>query len=352
MQKKKSMKSFLVTGGAGFIGSHLSEKLLDQGHRVFVIDDLSTGNISNISHLMENDNFHFARASITDEIVLDRISSQSDIIIHLAAAVGVKLIVKHPVHTIETNVMGTQSVLKSALRYQCFVLLASTSEVYGKGNSVPFAEEDDVVLGPTSKSRWAYAESKMIDESLALAYKREFDLDVVPFRLFNTVGPKQTGQYGMVIPRFVQQALLNEPITVYGDGAQRRCFCDVRDVVHAIIGLSEHNATSGRVFNIGSQEEISIMDLAHLIRSKLNSSSPIKTIPYSEAYAEGFEDMIQRKPDIQRIRSTIGWEPFFDLDEILDSVITYEQNKMTKNVSHQKPPHAYANGYQKVASIG
>jgi UDP-glucose 4-epimerase len=250
--------------------------------------------------------------------------------------VGVKLIVKHPVHTIETNVMGTQAVLRSALRYRCRVLLASSSEVYGKGNSVPFAEEDDVVLGPTSRSRWAYAESKMIDESLALAYKREFGLDVVPFRLFNTVGPKQSGQYGMVIPRFVQQALQNDSITVYGDGTQRRCFCDVRDVVRAIIGLSEHEGASGRVFNIGSQEDISIMDLARLIKLKTKSNSKIQTIPYSEAYAEGFEDMIQRKPDIERIRSSIGWKPSFILNEILDNIIAYEKDKIEGSSPHDQ----------------
>jgi UDP-glucose 4-epimerase len=352
MQTIQSQKVYLVTGGAGFIGSHLSEVLLKRGDRVMVIDDLSTGSIDNISHLLNDKNFHFARASITDDIVLDRLSSQSDIIIHLAAAVGVKLIVQHPVHTIETNVMGTQAVLKSALRYSCPVLLASTSEVYGKGNSVPFKEEDDVVLGPTSKSRWAYAESKMIDESLALAYTREFGLDVVPFRLFNTVGPKQSGQYGMVIPRFVQQALQNESITVYGDGFQRRCFCDVRDVVRAIVGLAEHQGSFGRVFNIGSQEEISIMDLAHRIKLKTNSNSKIQTIPYSEAYAEGFEDMKQRKPDIERIKSTIGWEPSFSLDEILETVIAYERNKIKENEPYKHQLHMSTNNYLHAANQG
>ena len=326
MRNSDHNKVYLITGGAGFIGSHMSEELLKKGHRVLVIDDLSTGDVNNISHLFKNENFHFARASITDDIVLDRLSSQSDIIIHLAAAVGVQLIVEHPVHTIETNVMGTQAVLSSALRYRCRVLLASSSEVYGKGNSVPFTEEDDVVLGSTSKSRWAYAESKMIDESLALAYGLEYGLDVVPFRLFNTVGPKQTGQYGMVIPRFVQQALRNEPITVYGDGSQRRCFCDVRDVVRAIIELAENPAATGKVVNIGAQEEISIMDLAKLIKTKVNSKSDIVKIPYSDAYADGFEDMQYRKPDIGRVKSLIGWQPNYSLDEILDNVIAFQKS--------------------------
>jgi len=330
MPKNHERKTFLITGGAGFIGSHLSEFLLRHGHRVLIIDDLSTGNIENVSHLLENKNFHFARASITDDIVLDRLASESEIIIHLAAAVGVKLIVKHPVHTIETNVIGTHKVLRSAHRYRCRVLLASSSEVYGKGNSVPFKEEDDVVLGSTSKCRWAYAESKMIDESLALAYKQEFGLDVIPFRLFNTVGPKQTGQYGMVIPRFVKQSLNNDPITVYGDGSQKRCFCDIRDVVCAIVGLAESDEASGKVFNIGSQEEISIMNLAKKIKEKTNSHSEIKIVPYALAYDDGFEDMQYRKPNIERINALISWKSNYSLDEILNEVIIYERNKNVK----------------------
>ena len=332
MRNTQNKKVYLITGGAGFIGSHLSEEILKQGHRVLIIDDLSTGDVNNISHLFSSKNFHFARASITDDIVLDRLSSQSDIIIHLAAAVGVQLIVEHPVHTIETNVIGTQCVLSSALRYRCRVLLASSSEVYGKGNSIPFAEEDDLLLGPTSKSRWAYAESKMIDESLALAYSREYGLNVVPFRLFNTVGPRQTGQYGMVIPRFVQQALQNEPLTVFGDGSQKRCFSDVRDVIRAIIGLSEKQEALGKVFNIGSEQETSIMELAQLIKTKTKSNSEIQLIPYSKAYAEGFEDMQYRRPSIDRIKSTIGWQPHYVLNEILDNVIAYERSRMRKSI--------------------
>ena len=325
MRKHAADQVFLITGGAGFIGSHLSETLIKRGHRVLVIDDLSTGNIANIAHLLHHANFHFARASITDEIVLDRLSSQSDVIFHLAAVVGVQLIVKNTVHTIETNVIGTQAVLRSAHRYRCRVLIASSSEVYGKGNSLPFNEDDDVVLGSTSKSRWAYAESKMIDESLGLAYHREYGLAVIPFRLFNTVGARQTGQYGMVIPRFVQQALHQRPITVYGDGSQRRCFCDVRDVVRALLGLAECPAATGRVFNIGSEEEVSIVELAGRIKEKTNSRSIIQKIPYAQAYADGFEDMQQRRPSIARIKSAVNWEPHFSLDEILSNVIAHEK---------------------------
>src|SRR5437016_425321 len=248
----------LITGGAGFIGSHLAEALLERGHEVTVIDNLSTGRFDNVQHLVERrsainsrPSFKFAIDSITNEIVLDRLTSECDIIFHLAAAVGVKLILESPVHTIETNVMGTEAVLKAALRYRAKVIIASTSEVYGKGNSVPFREDDDVVLGPTCRSRWAYAASKMVDEFLALAYYQEKGLPVVVVRLFNTVGPRQTGRYGMVVPRFVSQAVRNEPITVYGDGTQSRCFCDVSDVVLALVGLAQHPEAVGKVYNIG-----------------------------------------------------------------------------------------------------
>ena len=257
-----NVSTYLITGGAGFIGSHLADVLLADGHEVLAIDDLSTGTMKNIRHLHDNPHFHFARANITDEIVMDRLASQANIIVHLAAAVGVKLIVERPVYTIETNVIGTGAVLQAALRYNCRVLLASTSEVYGKGSKFPFGEEDDVLLGTTSKSRWAYAASKMVDEFLALAYHREHGLEAVPFRLFNTVGPRQTGRYGMVIPRFIDQALQGEPITVYGDGSQSRCFCDVRDVVRAVMSLAQHTEVSGQLYNIGSTEEITILELA------------------------------------------------------------------------------------------
>jgi UDP-glucose 4-epimerase len=321
-------KTFLVTGGAGFIGSHLADALLADGHRVLVIDNLSTGSLENIAHLLDHPNFHFARASITDGIVMDRLASQAQVIVHLAAAVGVQLIVAHPVHTIETNVNGTEAVLQAALRYGCRALLASTSEVYGKGSKIPFSEEDDVLLGASSRSRWAYAASKMVDEFLGLAYQREYGLEVVPFRLFNTVGPRQTGRYGMVVPRFVRQALRGEPITVYGDGSQSRCFCDVRDVVGALLGLAEHPKAPGQVYNIGSSEEVSISELAERVKALTGSDSPIVTVPYSEAYGPGFEDMQRRVPDTTRIHALLGWRPQYSLDEVLQAVIAYEQKRI------------------------
>ena len=314
-------RTYLVTGGAGFIGSHLVESLLAAGHRVFAIDDLSTGLGSNLDPVRSHPNLHFARASVSDSVVLDRLASQSDVIVHLAAAVGVKLVVENPVRTIETNVNGTEQVLKAALHYGCRVLIASTSEVYGKGSRVPFSEDDDVVLGPTVKNRWSYAASKMIDEFLALAYHREFGLPITIFRLFNTVGPRQRGRYGMVIPRFVSQATQEEPITVYGTGEQRRCFCDVRDVVEAIVGLSGEDRALGQVFNIGSAEETSILALAEQVRALSESSSPIVRVDYDDAYGPGFEDMQRRVPDTSRIRDLLGWRPSRCLDDILTSVI-------------------------------
>ncbi len=309
--------TILVTGGAGFIGSHLIDALLARGARVLAIDDLSTGRLSNIEHVLGRDDFHFARASITDEIVLDRMMSQSDVVVHLAAAVGVQLIVQRPVHTIETNVMGTEFVLRSALRYRCKVLLASTSEVYGKGSRIPFGEDDDVLLGSTDKHRWAYAASKMLDEFLGLAYVHEYGLDVVPFRLFNTVGPRQTGHYGMVIPRLMNQALRGEPLTVYGDGAQSRCFCDVEDVVRALLILLDREDVKGRLFNVGSSEEITIFELAEKVRRLTGSRSEIRLVPYGEAYGPGFEDMQRRVPDTTRLRELAGWAPTRSLDETL-----------------------------------
>lgn len=314
------MTTYLITGGAGFIGSHLAEALLTDGHRVRVIDNLSTGSLENIAHLRAHPQFAFARACITNTTVLDRLASEADVIVHLAAAVGVQLIVERPVHTIETNVMGTEAVLKAALRYGCHTLIASTSEVYGKGCKLPFSEDDDVILGATSRSRWAYAASKMVDEFLGLAYQREFGLPVVVVRLFNTVGPRQTGRYGMVIPRFVGQALRGEPLTVYGDGTQSRCFCDVRDVVAALIGLTQHPDAAGRVYNVGSTEEITIRALAERIIMLTGSASSIRSVPYSEAYAPGFEDMQRRVPDISRIQALLGWRPRYTLDEILHSL--------------------------------
>ena len=316
--------TYLITGGAGFIGSHLSDVLLAAGQRVLSIDNLSTGRLSNIAHLLGNPQFSFAQASIMDKVVLDRLASQADVIIHLAAAVGVQLIVEHPVHTIETNVAGTDAVLKTAQTYRARVLVASTSEVYGKGSRIPFAEDDDVLLGSTAKSRWGYAASKMIDEFLALAYHREYGSPVVVFRLFNTVGPRQTGQYGMVVPRLMRQALRGEPLTVFGDGKQQRCFCDVRDVVQAIVGLAHHPEALGRVFNIGSEEEISILDLAKRIKAMTSSKSEIVHIPYAEAYAPGFEDMTRRVPDLSRVKALLGWSPRRPLDETLAAVREFE----------------------------
>ncbi len=313
----------LITGGAGFIGSHLVDVLLQQGHQVTAIDNLATGRMENIAQHQDNPAFHFTRASILDEVVLDRLASTADVIFHLAAAVGVDLIVKHPARTIETNVLGSEAVFKSALRYNCKVLLASTSEVYGKGLKAPFHEDDDVVLGPTSKSRWAYAISKMLDESLGFAHHQEFGLKVAIMRLFNTVGPRQTGRYGMVIPRFMAQALRGEPITIYGDGSQSRCFCDVADVVRALLQLAAHNENGVRVFNVGGSREISIRDLAELVRQVAGSSSQIVTIPYEEAYAPGFEDMMRRQPDISRIKKTLGWAPQISLEQTLERIKSY-----------------------------
>lgn len=327
--------TYLITGGAGFIGSHLVGTLLGQGHQVLIIDDLSTGRLENIEPMLDHPKLHFVRASITNDLVMDRLASQADVIVHLAAAVGVKLIVERPVHTIETNVMGTEAVLKAALRYRSKVLVASTSEVYGKGMSIPFREDDDVVLGPTSRNRWGYAASKMVDEFLSLAYYREKDVPVVIFRLFNTVGPRQTGRYGMVVPRFVQQALKREPLTVYGDGEQSRCFLHVYDAVQAIIGLAGCPEAVGQVFNIGSTETISIAGLAHRVLAQVDAyleqqgsdaflakdEDRVAFIPYEQAYTGGFEDMRQRVPDITKIRQYIGWEPRLNLERILADVI-------------------------------
>ncbi len=324
-------QTFLITGGAGFIGSHLAGTLLEQGRRVLAVDDLSTGSMDNIRHLLAEPGFQFARASISDAVVMDRLVSEVDVIVHLAAAVGVMLIVEHPVRTIATNVMGTEAVLEAALRYNCRVLVASSSEVYGKGSKIPFSEDDDVLLGPTSRSRWSYAASKMVDEFLGLAYYREFGLEAVIMRFFNTVGPRQTGRYGMVIPRFVRQALKHEPITVYGDGSQTRCFGHVRDVVQAVIGLAQHPEAPGRVYNIGATNEISIRELAGKVKEITGSSSEIICVSYDEAYAPGFEDMQRRAPDTTRIRELLNWEPQCSLEDILREVMEYEKENLNNN---------------------
>jgi len=313
----------LITGGAGFIGSHLAEELLNRGDMVYVIDDLSTGRLENIEHLMDSPRFIIAVETIFNETVMDRLVSECDIVYHLAAAVGVELIVNKPVEVIERNILGTEMVLKLASRYLKSVVITSTSEIYGKNDKVPFNENDDRVLGPTTKSRWSYSSSKAIDEFLALAYYKEKKLDVVVVRLFNTVGPRQTGQYGMVIPRFVVQALKGEPITVYGDGKQMRCFAYVKDVVEAIINLAHHKEAFGEIFNVGNDEPVTILELAQRIKTKTNSTSEIVFVPYGEAYEEGFEDMRIRTPDLTKIKALIGYDPKYKLDMILNKVIEY-----------------------------
>jgi UDP-glucose 4-epimerase len=318
----------LITGGAGFVGSHLSEALLERGYRVTAVDNLSTGRFENIAHLVTHPRFSFVIDTITNEVVMDRLVSECDLVFHLAAAVGVDLIVRDPVHVIETNVLSTHTLLRIAARYRKKVLIASTSEIYGKNVKVPFREDDDRLLGPTTKSRWSYATSKAVDEFLGLAYHQQKNLPVVIFRLFNTVGPRQTGQYGMVVPRFVGQALKGEEITVYGDGDQSRCFCDVRDSVRALVGLSESPQALGQVFNVGSTEEITIRGLAERVLHLVSAGSPrgaqaskLKFVPYEEAYTAGFEDMRRRVPDISKINSLIGWSPRRSLDDTLLSII-------------------------------
>jgi UDP-glucose 4-epimerase len=313
----------LITGGAGFVGSHLSEALLERGDEVFVLDNLSTGSIENIVHLKAHPKFHYTIDTVTNEPVLAELIDRCDVVVHLAAAVGVKLIVEAPVHTIETNVHGTEVVLKHANKKKKLVLIASTSEVYGKSGSVPFREDADLVLGPTQKHRWAYACSKMIDEFLALAYWKERRLPIIIVRLFNTVGPRQTGQYGMVIPTFVRQALSGKPITVFGDGTQSRSFTYVGDVVRAMIALINEPRAVGQVFNIGNGAEISIGQLAEHIKARTNSTSDIVHIPYDQAYEAGFEDMPRRVPDISKVNTLIDYQPTVELDEIVTRVVEY-----------------------------
>ena len=318
----------LITGGAGFVGSHLAEALIGRGCRVAVIDNLSTGRFENIRRLQQDAHFSFAIDSIANEAVLDHLVRDCDVVYHLASAVGVALIVADPVHVLETNLFGTRSVLAAANRYRKKVVITSTSEVYGKSVRVPFAEDDDRVLGPTTKARWSYATSKAAAEHLGLAYHRQMNVPVVIARLFNTVGPRQRGRYGMVVPRFIDQALAGEPMTVYGDGAQQRCFCDVVDVVRALIGLGEHPDAVGCVFNVGSTREVSIRSLAELIRDRVAARSvapaarsEIDLVSYQQAYGAGFEDMRRRLPDVRRIEALIGWRPEIDLEETIDRVI-------------------------------
>jgi UDP-glucose 4-epimerase len=313
----------LITGGAGFIGSHLSDAYLKRGDEVFIIDDLSTGSFENIRHLKDHPRFHYTIESVHNQPVTAELVDQCDVIFHLAAAVGVKLIVESPVRTIETNVHGTEVVLSLANKKKKKVLIASTSEVYGLSTQVPFKEDGNLVMGATTKGRWSYACSKAIDEFLALAYWREKKLPTVVVRLFNTVGPRQTGQYGMVIPTFVKQALAGRPITVYGDGKQSRCFCYVGDVVGALTKLMDDEDAVGQVFNVGSNQEISIIDLAEKVKALAKSDSEIVLVPYDEAYEEGFEDMPRRVPDTSKINKQVGFKPERDLEGILLSVIDY-----------------------------
>lgn len=318
----------LITGGAGFVGSHLAEALLNQNAFVTVIDDLSTGSITNIRHLKGRSGFSYVIDTVMDHSLMAELVDAADVIYHLAAAVGVRLIVESPVRTIETNVSCTEAVLTLAAKKQKKVLIASTSEVYGKSTAIPFREDGDLVIGNTTRGRWSYACSKTLDEFLGLAYWKEKKVPVVVFRLFNTVGPRQTGRYGMVLPTFVQQALKNESITVYGDGQQSRCFTWVGDAVRAIIDLSQHPQAVGQVFNIGSEQEVTIMDLAKMVRDVARSSSEITLVPYDQAYEEGFEDMGRRVPDLSKIRNLIGYKPTVDLPNIVAQVVEYYRQQM------------------------
>lgn len=317
----------LLTGGAGFVGSHLADALLAAGHSVEVIDDLSTGSLDNIQPLIDHPNFRHTIDTVMNDALVGEMVDRADVVYHLAAAVGVKLIVEAPVHTIETNVHGTEVVLKQAVRNRTPVVVFSTSEVYGKSTDVPFSEDADLVMGPTSKHRWAYACSKALDEFLALAYFKEKQLPAIVVRLFNTVGPRQTGRYGMVIPNFVRQALANEPITVFGDGTQSRAFTYVGDVVSGLMKLVDTPGTAGKVFNIGNHEEISIMDLAKKVKTLTGSTSDIVLIPYDQAYEAGFEDMPRRVPDLRKIGAAVGYAPTVGLDEILTRVIAHERGR-------------------------
>jgi UDP-glucose 4-epimerase len=319
----------LITGGAGFIGSHLTERLLERDWTVSVLDDLSTGAIANLGAVAEHPRLRIHTGSVTDAAVVRQAASDANVIVHLAAAVGVQLIIDEPVRTIETNIRGTECVLGAAISTGARVIVASTSEVYGKSVRYPFREVDDVVLGATDKSRWAYAATKMVDEFLCFANHQENGLHAIPVRLFNTVGARQTGRYGMVIPRLVRQALRGDELTVYGDGSQRRCFCDVRDVVRALVGLIEQADPPVQTYNVGSTEETTILGLAERVVAVTGGGSSIRLIPYDEAYPPGFEDMKRRIPDTTRISDLLGWAPQFTLDQIVESVVDHEREVLT-----------------------
>jgi UDP-glucose 4-epimerase len=332
----------LITGGAGFIGSHLAERLLEQGEQVRVIDNLSTGSARNIQHLKSVRGFQCFVDTITNQNLMKELIDEADVIYHLAAAVGVRLIVESPTQAMETNIRGTEVVLELAAKKRKRVLITSTSEVYGKRNHVPFREDDDLVLGPPDKGRWSYACSKLIDEFLAVAYWKESGLPTVIARLFNVVGPRQTGRYGMVIPNLVKQSLSGKDMTVFGDGSQSRCFTYVNDAVGALIALADSAATNGEVYNIGSTEEISILDLAHKIKKMTGSDSRIVLVPYEKAYKDGFEDMMRRVPNLSKIERAIGYRPSMDLDEILVGTIQYHLEEM-------ELPHR--NGHRRAAEV-
>lgn len=316
----------LITGGAGFIGSHLSDRLVGAGHTVMTLDNLSTGQMANIEQLVDHERFSFQFGSVADVPLVAELVDRCDVTVHLAAAVGVRLIVEKPVHTIETNIRGTEVVLEAVARKNKPVLIASTSEVYGKSAKVPFSEEDDLVMGPTTHSRWAYACSKALDEWLALAYSVEKDVPVIVTRFFNTVGPRQTGRYGMVLPSFAAQAVRGEPITVYGSGKQSRCFAHVQDVVEAVERLITTPEALGQVFNVGSCREVTIEDLAHMVREAADSESEIVHVPYEEAYAEGFEDMMRRVPSVEKLSKTIGFKPTTSLEKIVADVVAEQKS--------------------------
>lgn len=318
---------YLITGGAGFIGSHLAERLLERDDRVVLLDNLSTGSMENIRHLKGSENLEYHLDGIENRQLLAELVDDADVIVHLAAAVGVKLIVESPVRTIETNVKGTEVVLEAASKKKKLVVLASTSEVYGKNSQVPFTEDADLVLGPTTKGRWSYAASKALDEFLGLSYWKEKKQPVIVVRFFNTVGPRQTGRYGMVLPNFVQRALKNETIEVYGDGKQSRCFCDVRDTVEALLRLFPLEAAVGEVINVGNTQEVTIEDLARLVKQRTDSNSAIEYVPYDRAYEPGFEDMMRRVPSIDKLHKLTGFRPRTSLEEIIDRVCTFYRQK-------------------------
>jgi UDP-glucose 4-epimerase len=330
---------YLITGGAGFIGSHLAERLVDRGDHVVLLDNLSTGSMENIRHLKTSSRMEYHLDSIDNRQLVAELVDDADIVVHLAAAVGVKLIVESPVRTIETNVNGTQMILEAACRKRKLVLTASTSEVYGKNTNVPFHEDADLVLGPTTKGRWSYAASKALDEFLALSYWKEKKLPVIVVRLFNTVGPRQTGRYGMVLPNFVKAALDNTPINIFGNGQQSRCFCDVRDTVEALIRLMDTDRSVGEVTNVGNTEEITIENLAHMVKARTKSTSPIEYVPYDKAYEPGFEDMMRRVPSVEKLYALTGFRPETPLTEIIDRVTLSFQAK-PERVAEFQPPMA------------